>query len=219
MSRTTSLTAQRGLLEDLRAGVVTFDFVARCLRGLLAQRAERFIRLWSWSGQTSIEVDDLVQEMLVGLWRAVDSWDPSRSGIVRYVDSEIGRAAQKRLRQATGYPDPRRRDVARQVSVEQAALERMADERGFAAHDHDDVEAFDAAKRVEELLNGLTGLDRHVVELVLQGATSEEVTLTIYADTEARIDYRMDSVPHARRMVGLALRRALTKEIEGGSTW
>lgn len=205
--RPSNLAAHRGALEALRRGEVGFERVARDVRPALELRAERFLRLWRWSGQTSIGVDDLVQEMLVGLWRAVDSWDPERAEIIRYVDAQLGRACQRRLRQVAGYPDPRRAAPARQVCMEVSAVVEQI-ERGGGSVELAPEAAMDASRRARGLLSGLAGLERHVVELVLEGRNLEETTRAIYADRSARIAYQMDSMGHARRMVGAAARRA-----------
>lgn len=202
-----SLAQHRALLEDLRAGRATFEHVAAVIRKVLIKRADRFYRTWSWSGQASIDVEDLVQEMLIAVWRAVDSWDGDRATLVRYVDAQVGRAASKRLRATAGYPDPRRREPARQSNGPTGF------DPDLLIAEHLDAEsAAIAHRRATNLLTWLGGIERHVVELVLKGNSLDEVTEVIYADSAARIDYRMDSVAHARQLVGLALRRA-TSEI------
>lgn len=215
--RPSNLAAHRGALEALRQGRAGFDRVARDVRPALELRAERFLRLWRWSGQTSVGVEDLVQEMLLALWRAVDAWDPKRADLVRYVDAQLGRACQRRLRHVAGYPDPRRSAPARQVFADAEhlvdAVDRSADRSG--APEPEDV--LHARRRALSLLRGLVGLERHVVELVLEGRTLDDATRVIYADPSARIAYRMDSLGHARRMVGAAVRRATSAaEIAAG---
>lgn len=201
--RPSNLVAHRGALEALRKGEATFDAVARACRPALEFRAERFLRVWRWSGQTSIGQEDLVQEMLVALWRAVDSWDPCRADLVRYVDAQLGRACQRRLRQVAGYPDPRRSVPARQVYADVTLiLEEVV------AANVDAESATDARRRAQALIGGLVGLDRHVVELVLEGRSIEETTRTIYADKVARITYQLDSYGHARRLVAASVRKA-----------
>lgn len=204
--RPSSLAAARPLLEQLRSGAVTFDAAARGIRPALELRAERFLRVWSWSGQMSVGTEDLVQEMLLALWRAVDSWDPARADLIRYVDAQLGRACQRRLRKTAGYPDPRRRTPARQVSVDAAVVQDVL-ERGAPASVTPEEVVF-ARRQAEGLLRDLSGLDRHAVELLLEGRSLEQATEAIYADRGARIAYRMDSLPHARRLVGAAVRRA-----------
>lgn len=205
--RPSNLAAHRSALEALRSGGTTFDRVARAVRPALELRADRFLRLWRWSGQTSVDVEDLVQEMLVQLWRAVDAWDPTRADLVRFVDAQLGRACQRRLRHVAGYPDPRRSAPARQVSADAGAIVDAID-RARDENDPSAEEVLHARRRAKALVLGLAGLDRHVVELVLEGRTLDEATRAIYADPDARIAYRMDSMGHARRMVGAAVRRA-----------
>lgn len=201
--RPSNLAASRGLLEGLRRGEVTFEAVVRGVRQALELRAERFCRLWRWSGQTSVGAEDLVQEMLIALWRAVDSWDPARADLVRYVDAQLGRACQRRLRQVAGYPDPRRRAPARQIHAD--VVDELERAPGVEL---DAVDVLDARRAAEALLHDLAGLERHVVELCLEGRSLDEMTRVIYADRAARVQYRMDSMRHARRLVGAAVRKA-----------
>jgi DNA-directed RNA polymerase specialized sigma24 family protein len=205
--RPSNLAAHRGALEALRAGG-SFDVAARQVRPALELRAERFLRIWRWSGQTSLGVEDLTQEMLVALWRAVDAWDPSKADLVRYIDAQLGRACQRRLRQVAGYPDPRRRAPARQVLAEPSVVVDAIDRAREGGEDMPPEEALDARRRALQVVDGLVGLERQVVELVLEGRSLDETTRVIYADRSARITYRMDSMGHARRMVGAAARRA-----------
>lgn len=200
----TSLTQHQRILEDLRAGHVTFDRVAVTVRDALHSRADRFLKAWGWSGQRSVDAEDLVQEMLVALWRAVDSWDSTRSTLVRYVDAQVGRAAQRRLRQTAGYPDPRRKPPARQSNGRLGFDPDSLECESTTSPEADVI----AARRAKSLINWLGGIERHVVELVIDGNTLDEATEVIYADPDARIDYQMDSVIHARQLVGLAMRRA-----------
>jgi len=208
--RPSTLGSHHDLLLRLRAGDVSFEHAARDLRHALEVRARRFSRTWSWSGQTSaqVDVDDLVQEMLLELWRAVDRWDPKRRDrtgklvtIVRYVDGQIGRAATKRLRHAAGYPDPRRKtQPARRVHVED-----IVDVGGAELAVQEDVAAL--RERAREVVARLDGIDRCVVELVVLGHTLAEAADQIYRDPDLRIAHRMDSEQDARRMVDEAAKR------------
>jgi len=208
--RPSSLTAHEGLLLRLRAGEASFDEVARELRGPLTLRARRFGRAWSWSEQTvgELDVDDLVQEMLLELWRSVDRWNPkrrSRGGqpvpLVRYVDAQIGRAANKKLRKSAGYPDPRRKtQPARRKHVEDLSTVG-------GSSPATQVEVVDLRRRGLAIAASMTGIDRCVVELVVLGRTLVEAADEVYGDPGLRIKYRMDSEADARRMVDEAARR------------
>lgn len=205
--RPSNLASHRSALEALRWGKVPFTRVALAVRPALELRAERFLRLWRWSGQTSIGAEDLVQEMLLCLWRAVDAWDPQKADVVRYVDAQLGRACQRRLRQVAGYPDPRRRDPARQVNADPSVVIDTID-RERDGVEIDAVDVLAARRRAQSVVGELAGLERLVVELVLDGRSLDETTRAIYADPHTRITYRMDSMRHARRLVGAAARRA-----------
>jgi DNA-directed RNA polymerase specialized sigma24 family protein len=200
--RPSNLASHRSALEALRVGTLTFDQLTRDIRPALELRAKRFLRVWMWSGQTSLDAEDLIQEMLVALWRAVDSWDPERAALVPYVDAQLGRACQRRLRQVAGYPDPRRRDPARQVAVDVVEALEAIEPEGVSLET-----IVEMRERAARLVSELKGLERLAVELVLEGRSIDETAMTIYADFDARLTYRMDSEGHARRMVGAAVRR------------
>jgi hypothetical protein len=209
--RPSTLAASRPLLEGLRSGSVSFDRVARAITPALEHRAERFLRVWRWSGQAQVSAEDLVQAMLLELWRAIDRWDPERTGdVVKYVDAQIGRACTRVLRRVAGYPDPRRaRQPLRQVHTTAEAFDALT-ERHVGVAEPLQLEVVHVERRKKALLMNLRGLDRKVLELVLDGATLDEAARTIYSDPDARIRYRMDCEADARRMVGASARKATT---------
>lgn len=188
----------------LRAGRTTFDEVARLLAPLLARRARYFLKQWSWCGQVTLTESDLVQDMLIALWRAVDTWDTKRSDIAVYVDVHLGRTCRDRLRRVAGYPDPRRsRPIVRVSAGESFDFDSIGD-----AMAPQPEEVVMRRRDAEALVSKLAGFDRHVVTLVLEGKNSRMVATQIYRDPETRLEYQMDSEAHARRMVGEAIRRA-----------
>lgn len=203
-----NLNPFRSLLEGLRAGDVSFEVVVKKVRPALEFRASYFIKRWGWSGQAAIDAEDLIQEMTIALWRAVDSWDPARAGVVPYVDMQLGRTCTRRLREVTGYPDPRRSAPATRAYIEPSGplVEAAAREVGGRVYLIDEIAG--AAERARELLGELAGVDRDVTALVLAGRTLDETTREIYADPEKRLAYRMDSIKDARRLVDAAARRA-----------
>lgn len=213
MKRPSSLRAHRGVLLDLRAGTITFDEATRELRPTLEARAGWFLRNWSWSGQSSIDVEDLFQEMLIELWRAVDNWDPTRADLVDFVDASTGRAAQQRLKKVAGYPDPRRsRPMLQTYLAERSGSEStvdpltaLLDSRSVLVEKQE--ERIDLRRRAAEVLATLSGIDRDVVEHVLEGGSFESAAEYIYADPNKRIAYRLDASKHARQEVGRVARR------------
>ncbi len=101
------------------------------VRPVLAGRARFFHGRWQ---QTLHTQEDLLRMMELALWRAVDKWDPKLTpNIVRYVDVQVARAAEKALRQAAGYPDERRSAPAVQVYIEDCMV-GLGAQRSFFAH-------------------------------------------------------------------------------------
>jgi DNA-directed RNA polymerase specialized sigma24 family protein len=191
---------------ELRAGRATFEQVAAAAAPILGARSARALRMWSSAGQTQyLEEADLVQEMNVRLWRALDEWDPARcSDVVRYVDAATGRAAREVLRKAAGYPDPRRdKKPARQARVED--IEAVVNV--LNSHEPEPEILIDARRAVDATLSELRGFDRRVVELVVEGWSIEEAGRAIYADPDLRVEYRLDCVKDAERAARSASRR------------
>lgn len=97
-------------LLALRAGRLSFDKLARRMTPDLQARAEYYLRRYAQWGQAHVSVEDLVQDMLLAVWRAVDLFDPSRAvAIHRFVDMRVGGECEFRVRQACAYPDAQKR--------------------------------------------------------------------------------------------------------------
>lgn len=206
------LGSLRENLLALREGRIDFARFMLRARPHLQARAEYFIR--RWPGQTLNDPDDLVQEMSIALWRAVDVWNPELSDIVRWVDSEIGRAAQYRMRRALGYPDKRRVTVpARQVDV--PSRDREGE---LTPNDIESVcapvpaTAETTAVRAQSVKQ-FRGKINHrfvdaVVALVAEGCDVDEAARVIYADRDERLRLRFDRVEDAVCAARVAVRVA-----------
>ena len=200
---------KRDLLA-LRSGELTFDAFFPIAKPVLEARATWFVRRWS---QSLYAVDDLVQELAIDLWRAVDSWDPSRcADIVRYVDSEVGRCGQRRMRYACGWPDPRRSAPAQQVWVESvedhlgsvpATAEATAMEREIGDAFVDFVEK----RLVDKTRPGFVGA---VIRLVVEGHDATSASKAIFGDADARRVYRLADEYEAEHATKRVVRKALT---------
>lgn len=188
-----------GELRALRAGSMPFATVARALTPMLTARAIWFLRRWP---QTLLVEVDLLQEMLIAVWRAVDSWNPARSAdLPRWVDTQIGRTCELELARASGWPDKRRAPVARQVGVEDVAVLLG----GYDASA--DVE-LDRRRRVTMIAAQLTPEDREVLGvLVSRGVAGADAADLLYADPSVRMTRCWDSSRHARREVRAAVKR------------
>jgi DNA helicase-2/ATP-dependent DNA helicase PcrA len=203
-------------LHELRRGEVDFDvFVAAHMDGVLG-RVRYFLRRWPL--QDLHDEQDLVQEALLALWRAVDSWVPVYvakrkeeqtatfcgvrfvlTPITKYVDYQVGRALEKRLRKASGWPSKDRPRPARRVVVEDvyALLGSVPAAQGRR------VEAEEAALGLDD------ALEREVALAVVRGSSLDEAAASIYGDASRRLQLQLDSREHAARFVGSIARRAV----------
>lgn len=203
-----NLYSIRAELLALRAGDLDFADFLRVATPVLEARAHYFLR--RWTRQSLFDLDDLVQELAVEMWRAVDKWDPAKcADIVRYVDSEVGRCGQRRMRGASGWPDKRRGPVATQVYVESVddhlapseSAERQVVDASVATHFGEWV-----AERLEHRHH--PGFCGAVIRLVVRGMDSETAAQKIYSDPDMKLTYRLDSEDGATRTARWAVRRA-----------
>jgi DNA-directed RNA polymerase specialized sigma24 family protein len=196
------IEAHRATLEALRVGGVSFGVAATRVRPTLEARARYFLRKWRWCGQVELCEDDLVQEMLFAMWRAVDAWDSKRSDFVRFVDAQIGRACQRRMRHVAGYPDPRR-SVPMKRAKSSDVLETI--ELEGEEHSIDAAALLEARDRVVATAKSAPLLERTVLEAVFAGLSLEECSKSIFADEAARREFRLKTPRAARLKVGVAL--------------
>jgi hypothetical protein len=189
-----------GELVALRAGSITFSQVARALTPMLTARAAWFLRRWR---QTLLVESDLVQEMLIAVWRAVDTFDPMRSAdLPRWVDTQIGRAAEVELARAAGWPDKRRKPVARQAHVEDVAVLVGGYEPSVETE-------LDRGRLVTRLAERLTPADQSVLAALVQTGGGK-IAETMYADRSVRLERCWDSGRHAHADVRETMKRIET---------
>lgn len=187
-------------LAALRAGSIPFATVARALTPMLTARAAWFLRRWR---QTLLVESDLVQEMLIAVWRAVDTFDPMRSSdLPRWVDTQIGRAAEVELARAAGWPDKRRRPVAKQTAVEDVAVLIGGYEPSV------EVE-LDRGRMTARIAERLAPADRQVLAALVETGGGR-IAEAMYADRGVRLERCWDSGRHARNDVRDAMKRIET---------
>lgn len=112
-----SLHAHEALYLEYRAGRAGFDRVWTVIRSDVEALANRMSRTWRGS---YLSPNDLVQEMAIAIWQALDDWDSDRGNpIGRHVTYRAGNCAEKRLAKSLGWPNKRRTRVARAVPLEE----------------------------------------------------------------------------------------------------
>ena len=70
-------------LGQVREGVDTFDSFARATSTRWKRLAHSLLRRWP-AGST-VDLDDLTQELLIGAWLAIPQWEEGRQSLERYV--------------------------------------------------------------------------------------------------------------------------------------
>lgn len=137
-------------LEQLRSGKLQYADVVQEVRPILYERAVAFCERWKRK-QTLLLPDDLVTWMELALERAVDEYDPEASNgnsLLTYVDVQVGRAAERQLREAAGWPEPDRSPVAEQVYTED--LRWTGKNKGSGGHEMQTGEYGVLAKAFQE---------------------------------------------------------------------
>lgn len=227
--RSGGLASEDELLA-LRGGTVRFEeFVRRPeVKAAAIERARYFLR--KWPRQDLHDEEDLAQDAMVALWRAVDTWKPIYVGrtveteefcgvrfvetpIKRYVEYQVGRVLERKLRKASGYPRKGRPLPARRVAV-QDFFTGSRDRRELTIEDLGDVlhPVEPQQARVLEALERAAVLEcpveREVVAALFAGGGVDDAARVIYEDVSWRRGLRLDSYEHAARMVRKAAGRA-----------
>lgn len=227
----------RPALLALRAGTVTFAQLVRRqdVDDLLRRRARMYTRRWGggqdgvvrpaavgdderrdrprtsrW-GQDLHDEEDILQELRLSLWRAVDTWDPDRGvEIDVYADVQTQHAAREVMRKAAGYPDKRRGAPARRAIV--TDIEQHLD------HASADQDAAVAARATARRLISKMGEGRTqtvAILLFVEGLDLEQAARAIYANPRLKVRYRLESEREATSVVSRAVQeiRGMAEEL------
>lgn len=220
-------------LDQLRAGTLSFTKFARAHTEHFRSWSMALVRrrhcehVMSWLG-----LDDLVQHALLACWRAVDSFDPT---VVRkkdgqgvqlhaYVTCQVGRAIERELKRAAGWPRRGRRQPIRQVDARDMA--KRMDGHAFSNDVDDPVErlAHITGASVQPVASTRiyaavvqsrfgNGLALDVTIGALEGGSRREIAAAVYADPNRRRIYRLDCEQDARVRVKKAL--AVVEQVIG----
>lgn len=169
---------------------MTFGAFERLHRQHFAQWARWFYDRWP---QQTLDLGDLVQEMMIACWRAIDAWDPAKTpDIEKYVKYQVGARARQELERVLGWPRKGRRAAIRLVPLD----------------DHEPP-ALNPARSIHEgawIVPFLGDLGRDVVGGVLSGFSLDVVAQRLYRDTDRRLRYRWDCQDDAIRSCHRAAR-------------
>lgn len=197
-------------LQALREGGLGFDTFAARHGGRFRRWAAHFYARWP---QTSLDLDDLVQEGLIEAWRAVDAWDPEKAKLERFVEYRVGRKLRVELERVLGWPKKSRgQKPVRPVSLSLEAVERAVS-RKLVDATLPPPERLELSEALEALDDPLT---REVMAGVGLGLSIRAVAARIYADPARRLEYQLDSDDHALLRAHAAARKAIRKFVHPG---
>lgn len=205
-------------LLQLRLGEVGMEEVRPLVRQILKQRAMYFWRRWC-TRQTLYGWDDLYSMGEIAVWRAVDTWDPQKRPIADYVNCEVGRAMEKPLIAAAGYPDARRGEPALQIYFgdmevstsngwksrgsyggQEAMLTMDSLLRAREEIERDQHVQLERHQHAQAVCEGITDeFGRLVVRLVLEGYTIAGAATAMYGSKRLRVYYGLRNVQHAKK--------------------
>lgn len=199
MPRKSKPATLRQWLHALRAGFVSFGEFESGTRRTWEKLAAYFFR--RWPEQSTVSEEDVKQDILLAVWRAVREWDPERGvSIERYVWYAAGVAGQRAMKRAHSYsrvhgvrwslPLPKREQA---VPAQQA---RVAEVRGVLA------------RWVGE---SRSSMEREVALGLLEGRTLGEVARDVYDDPVTRYEHWLMSEEEAVSRVRSAARRIGTR--------
>lgn len=184
-------------LAALRAGLLTFpEFVEQTCSTWERMAAWFTCR---WVGQAAVGDEDVYQEILIAVWRAVDSFDPARGvALERYVLYQAGNAAtrtmQRSLHWTRGSTREQRTIWSLPLPRHEQQVEQVQDRVAVAR------EALAAAADQD-------GLEAEVASALLRGANLGDVAKDLYRDREARWRFWLGSEAEAHARVLQAARK------------
>ena len=210
----------RDSLLALRAGELDFDEFASRHADNFEKMAGHFIVRWN---PEYLTVDDLVQEGLLEAWRAVDSWDPTKTpSIVRYVEYQIGKRLRLECERVLGWPRKATEKRAGKDPIRSRSFERGEQgeetvgfqKRGRAIRC---LPALSTTQTPEDAVLGteatqtFAGLERDAVAGVVAKAPIKTIAQRIYSDPQRRREYGLSSLDETIRVVRRAIKQAPQK--------
>lgn len=195
-------------LMRVRRGRSTFDEFVRATLDEW-QRVAVYLRN-RWSVPEAVEPRDVMQEMLLAAWVAVDAWEPSRGVTLRNYVMWKGITAGKKFlhrQRAALRRDgcaPSRHDVAESTLPALSSVSKLA---GAAVEPEQECAVY-GTELLARFAAGATLRDAVCVDALV--CTAGDVVAAaglLYSNTAARVAFRFDSEADARR----ALVRAATR--------
>ena len=178
-------------INRLYNGELSFEAFVLQTKGYWRKHAARLIS--KWDVPPSVSVDDLVQEMLMSCWTLLDSYEPDKSELHRYIIFNAINSAKRwmnKQREAKYYMD---KSVSRYPQL---------------YGDLDDIKGLSSKSIQEEVLTRLEKLDLaiNIKELLILYHLSNTPSIDIvannlYSNPSIRYAMRFNSLSDARRIV------------------
>ncbi len=187
-------------LRAVRAGEVTFDAFARETWADWDRMTKYALRRWGQAGR--IDIEDARQELLLGAWRAIFSFDPKRSDekrLAQFVMFGAISSARKRFKKQVEGRCP----VL--VHVEADVL----DGRGNSENPELDTAALGFLEHVLVECSGAP--QKRAVKAFAEHGCLRMAAEVLYADPTTRLEHEFVSRQHARREVRLHVERAVRR--------
>lgn len=190
-------------IESCRTGETGFaDFVKatmpywRCVAGDLLSR---------WDAPAAVEEEDLVQELLLAAWRAIETADPAKGDVRRRVVWCAVKTARRwlhRQRGAYGFARCKRgADSSSRFPTPADWVDKVPEDRpGGAAQEQ-------AAELMRSMRLARTRQDREVLEAFLRAPSVDIVAEKLYGDPKKRMEMRFSSGNGARCSVRRTVNR------------
>lgn len=199
---------------SLRDGRTTFDEFTRATKGRWQSLALYIMRRWQLP--PAVEPQDVIQELLLGAWRAVWKYDASRGASPsRYVVWNAVDYAKKKAHKMRGAnmhsPDnsPGRPElVFARFRAAADDPEYFANMMGTEPEQNERLEEADRVARAKDAC--ADALERRVIDALARAGSVQAAVSEVYRDTTTRRAYAIRSEQQALELVaGAATRVAL----------
>jgi DNA-directed RNA polymerase specialized sigma24 family protein len=159
-----------------------------------------------WTPPVAVLIEDVVQELLIGAWHRIPTWDPQRGPIHRYVVWNACTVAKRWLHRQRG-ANLHRGDTAKSrfhfaistLNYEEDTATRVAEGVAEATQEEDvsrsiayqELQAACLTKREQYVLAALRDADGNV----------DDAAEILYEDCDLRLVCRLGSIEQSRRLI------------------
>lgn len=198
-------------LEAVRLGAMTWDRFFFESRADWHRLAAYVLRRWRMPA--AVQVEDLVQELMLGAFEVARLWEPGRADFGRFVRwNAMVRAKKWAHRQRNAL---RRDDKSPgRFPVTFSTLESVPEEASEPTQERD-------FERIERIGHALASVEiaepRCILTLIEAGGSLDKAAQTVYEDQSLRQAVGVRTKSGARRVVGRVAR--FLEQQDGGESW